>query len=259
MSEFYFTQTSVKDLEREETCPFRWKAQWLDGEIKSQPNEHTEKGSYFEYLVLGSGAVAGAEAKDMARLKNGSKSAEQLRIEEQAERVKGMLFDSNHPEFLGFTSILPQVELKSGNKKGTLDFAARDSGDDYWFIDLKLTADLSSDRTKYGWGNSWDEMDLIQMAHYQDLYFEVYNIRPRVGILVVDYSTKKRAEFGEIVISEDKIGEKNFRFSKAEEVVNLYNKNGWVKTPNVKECASCPLKCSDRINESKLVKKIVYY
>ena len=90
--EFFYTQTSVKDLEKEETCPTRWKAQWLDGLIPFKTNEDLDKGNYFEGVALGSGATDKV-VSDLPRLKTGEKSVDQQRIEAQAARCKRILFD----------------------------------------------------------------------------------------------------------------------------------------------------------------------
>jgi hypothetical protein len=259
MKEFYLTQTSLKDLERQETCPWRWKEQWLEGTIPFKSNEMMDKGKYFEQLILGSGAISGDEVNDLPRLKNGEKSAEHLRIDAQAERCKRMLFDEKDPEYLGFSVIATQLEVKVGNRKGTYDIHAWDQESWDWVIDLKLTSDLTSDRTQYGWGNDWASLDLVQITHYQDLFLQKFGKRPRMGLLVMDYSTQKRAMFGEICISENKLREKENRFKMAENVIDLYKTNGWVKIPNVKECEACPLKCDMRIDESKLIKKVINY
>lgn len=258
---FLFSQTSVKDLEKEETCPFRWKSQWLDGLIPFKGSEAMDKGSYFEYLVLGAGATI-VTVKDLPRLKNGDKSIEQIRIEQQADRAKRILFDSTDKDWLGFTLKSSQLEMRDENRKGTIDVVVTDQGGATWILDLKLTMDLTSDRTKYGWGNDWKDLDLLQQTHYENLYMKTTasdGKPPRMGLLVMDYSTKKRVEFGEIIISDEKRSECEARFKGAEEVFNLYQTNGWVKVPNYTECEACPLSCDFRKEGSKLIKKTVNY
>jgi CRISPR/Cas system-associated exonuclease Cas4 (RecB family) len=248
MKEFFFTQTAVKDLEKDETCPFRWKEQWIEGNVPFSSNPAMDKGKYFEQLILGSGAIAGDEILDLPRLKNGEKSAEHQRIEQQAERAEKMLFDEAHPEYLGLKYVDCQVDLRVGNRKGTVDIEMMDKDGTIWLIDLKLTSDASSTRSKYSWGNDWDTLDLIQMVHYHDLYYKHTGKEPRVALLVFDYSTKRQVIFNEVVINEKKQQELQVRFETAEIVVNLYKENGWVKTPNYSECKKCPLTCNERFN-----------
>lgn len=260
MSEFFFTQTALKDLEKPETCPLRWKKQWIDKEIQFPSNEAMIKGKYFEQLVIGAGAIEGDEVNDLPRLKNGDKSTDQLRIEAQAERAKRMLFTPEDEEYLGLIIKRVQYEMRSPSlRKGTWDIEAEDKEGSIWLVDLKLTSDLTSDRTPYSWGHNWDKLDLIQLPHYQDLYFELFGVRPRMALLVMDYTAQKRAVFGEIVISDSKLSQKEVRFTTAEQVVALYNKHGWPTDPSIKECETCPLLCKARINANKLIKKIINY
>lgn len=258
MGKFFYSQTSVKDLEKEETCPYRWKSQWLDGLIPFTSNEDMDKGSYFEWLFIGAGAITGKEITDLPRLQTGAKSTDQIRIEAQAERAK-RLFNPEDPEYLGFKMGRVQLRYNIGNQVGTIDIEAFDQEGTPWVIDVKLTKDLTSDRSKYGWGNDWASLDLLQQIHYESLYEKHEGVKPKMGLLVFDYSPAKRISFGELVISDAKKAEKELRFKAAEEAVNLYTKNGWVKIPNLKECDNCPLVCSERTHKSPISKKLIQY
>jgi hypothetical protein len=244
--EFYLSQTAVKDLEDDQTCPSRWRAQWLLKQIPFASNEHMDKGSYFEYLALGGGATAQA-VTDLPRLGNGSKSAEHKRIEQQMERFKRM-FDPTAKEFRGLMIIDRQVEIKDNKnrRKGTIDFVTKDlETDEIWINDLKLTADATSTRSKYGWGHSWDKLDMLQMVHYQDLYAGKHG-PARAALWVFDYSTQMRVKIGEIKISDKAKQEKDIRFDSAIEVIDMYEDRGWSTIPSEEECKGCPLKCADR-------------
>ena len=258
MSKFIFTQSALKDLENEQTCPRRWYGQWVERVIPFPSNEHLEKGKYFEWLFLGSGAKKDEKPPEMPRLKNGEKSTDQLRIEAQAVRAKEM-FTEGHPDYIGHTIVEVQKYIEIGDDAGTLDIVTKDQKGDIWVIDVKLTKDLTSDRTEYGWGNDWSEMDLIQQVHYQSLYQKLTGIRPQMALLVFDYSPQKRIVFGEIEISENKIVNKDIRFAAAKDAFRLYEQNGWTRIPNPKECDACPLACSERKNANKIsFKKIIY-
>lgn len=255
-----WSQSALKDLEKEETCPFRWKAQWIDKLIPNVSNEDLDRGKYFEQLLLGRGAIAGDIINDLPRLDNGTKSTDQFRIEAQAERGKRILFDPSDPEFLGFDIVNSQLDLISGDEKGTADIVAVDVESHVWLIDVKLTKDLTNTRTIYGWGNDISKMDLLQLVHYQKLYSDMFpESNPKIGLLIFDYSTAKRVKFVEIEVTKDKLVERYNRFLIAKEAVTLYNKNGWIKTPNEKECDKCPLSCRDRKPSGKvIIEKVIY-
>jgi len=248
-SEFFLTQTALKDLEKDSTCPDRWRALWLDKEIEFPSNEDMDKGKYFEWICLGGGAVTGQDVTDLPRTATGRKSIEQVRIEEQAQRFQ-QLFNPADIDFQGFEITEAQLELKSGKRKGTVDFMSKQlSTGDIWLNDLKLTRDATSVRSQYGWGHDWTDLDLVQLVHYADLYAELYNYKPRVGLWVFDYSPSKLVKFGEIVVSEKAREKKEIRFETAFEVIELYKKNGWTKIPSEQECKNCKLACPVRFKQ----------
>ncbi len=258
MHKFLWSQTAVKDLEKEETCPTRWKAQWLDRSIPSISNEDMDRGKYFEQLLLGHSANEKDIITDLPRLDNGTKSTDQIRIEAQAERGKRILSNPNDPEYLGFGIVSTQLRVTHEDESGVIDIEATDGKND-WVIDVKLTRDLTNTRTIYGWGNDLSTMDLVQLAHYSNLYEISTGRKPRVGFLIFDYSAKKRIKFSEILLSETRIRERLDRFNMAKEVVKLYETKGWVKTPSIGECEKCNIGCSLREYPSKIIKETVNY
>lgn len=253
-TEFFWTQTALKDLEKDTTCPDRWRGLWIDKEIEFPSNEDMDKGKYFEWLCLGGGAISGEDVTDLPRTATGRKSIEQTRIEEQAVRFQ-QLFNPADPDFQGFEITEAQVELRHNGRKGTIDFMAKElATGDLWLNDLKLTRDAESTRSQYGWGHLWSDLDLVQLVHYRDLYVAVHNIVPRVGLWVFDYSPSKQVKFGEIIISEKARDKKELRFETAIEVVELYKQNGWTKIPSESECKNCKLTCADRFQQPPISK-----
>ena len=254
---FFLTQTALKDLEKDSTCPDRWRALWLDKEIEFPSNEDMDKGKYFEWICLGGGAVSGQDVTDLPRTSLGKKTIDQIRIEEQAARFM-RLFDPKSNEFQGFEIIDKQVELKHNGRKGTLDFVTRHiETNTIWIDDLKLTRDANSTRSEYGWGHDWSDLDLVQMVHYADLYEDVYGIRPRVGLWVFDYSPDMLVRFGEIIISDKARKKKELRFASAVDVIGRYKENGWIKLPSEHECKSCKLSCPVRYKAQPIEKLII--
>ncbi len=254
---FYLTQTALKDLEKDTTCPDRWRGLWLDKELEFPSNEDMDKGKYFEWICLGGGAVSGQDVTDLPRTGTGRKSIEQIRIEEQAERFR-LLFDPNSPDFQGFEIIESQIEIRHNGRKGTIDFNTRElSTGDIWINDLKLTKDATSTRSEYGWGHDWSDLDLVQLVHYSDLLAGTRGIVPRIGLWVFDYSPSKLVKFGEIIVSKKAREKKELRFETALEVIELYKSNGWTKYPSENECKGCRLVCSARYKPAPIEKLIV--
>jgi len=258
---FLFSQTALKDLERPETCPLRWRAQWVNKDIPFMDTSDTERGKYFEQQVLGAGARADDVVTDLPRLKSGERSIDQVRIDLQARRVRQMLFDPASPEFLEMFNVFPQVYLRSLTtmREGTIDFTATDAEETPWIWDLKLTSDLTSDRTQYGWGNDFAVLDLIQCVHYEALYEEHFGVRPKVGLLICDYSPRRRILVVELLITAERRALKNARFQAAEEAKTLYDLNGWITIPSAQECDRCTLLCQKRIVPTPVIKKVITY
>lgn len=254
MDKFYLSQSALKDLEREDGCPEKWYRTWVTKEIKTVATEPMLYGSYGEYLCLGAGAPGTTSVTDLPRLKNGEKSAVQLRIEEQAERFRALIVDEQSPEWLGYRILNKQIPLKSEDTSGAVDFdAVHVATGGIWIIDLKFTGDMTRN-----WGDLFNK-DFIQLTHYRDLYASTFNLVPSVGLLVMDFSPKKELKFIELSISKQKIYEKDSRFNAAREAIELYNQHGWTKLPRQSECSSCPLQCDKRMTPSSVVfEKIPY-
>jgi hypothetical protein len=233
LSNFIWTQSAVKDLEKEETCPSRWKGLWLDKLWKTKASEAADYGNYFEYLCIGANAK-GEAIKDLPRLVNGNKSTTQKRIELQAARYKDFT-DPLSKSFLGYETIDTQVHLKGFingvETEGTADMLMSRDGIPV-IADLKLTEDLDNVRTKYGWGNPTKDIDLIQQVLYGKLYEQMTGIVPERILLVFEHGPKMRAKLIKLSVTGDKISEMEFRITTA---------NGWTHDPSEKECGACQI------------------
>lgn len=255
---FKWTQSALKDFERQEVCPRKWKAKWIDHEIESQSSDAMDMGKYFEYLAIGAGARAGDEVTDLPRNKNGSKTANQLRIEEQADICKSM-FDPKSENFIGIELISVQLKLENEeDEKGTLDFLGKRVSNGKPVIgDLKLTADVENTRGNYGWGNA-EQLDFTQQIHYHNLFVDVYDEEPETLLLVFDYSPRKGIKHIELQITDSKIEQVKERFTTAKEVFSQYTNDDWeVYDPSESECADCPLKCKNRFVKPLLQKESI--
>lgn len=254
MSDFFLSQSALKDLERDTSCPAKWQATWVTGEVINVATDPMNNGSYGEYLCLGGGAPGRSTITDLPRLKNGDKSVVQLRIEEQAERFNQLFFQENHPEYLGFKILGKQLQLENGKNRGVIDFDAVNLVEgETWIFDLKFTGSMPRI-----WGDLY-EKDFIQLTHYRDLYEFNFGILPRVGIIVFDYSPRKEIKFIELQISKQKVDEKNLRFGAAWDAINEYTKRGWARIPNLEECSTCPLVCSKRASTEQIVYETIVY
>jgi hypothetical protein len=263
MIDFVWTQSAVKDLEKDQTCPSRWKGQWLDRAFKSTTSEAANYGNYFEYLVIGANAK-GEVISDLPRTLKGDKTTTQRRIEAQAAIAKEMLFDKLAKSYLGYSPVDTQVKLSGAiagiQAEGTLDIEATQDADGYpTIIDLKCTEDIGSTRTVYGWGNPTEEMDLLQQVLYQQLYFQQHGVLPKMVLMVFEHGLQQRIKIINIKIGDRKIEEMMERFMACKETVELYTKKGFTFYPSEKECKNCPLTCDKRFKQQQIIFENVNY
>lgn len=247
MSELKLTQTSLKDLEKPTTCPTRWKGQWIDKVISFPSNENMMRGHFFEYLALGSGSGHQEDIVDLPKTTKGEPTAVEIRIREQAEVFKEM-FDPKSDKWIGLTIVDTQVKLSHEDEEGVIDFIAVDTDGIPYNADLKLTYDITSTQSEYGWGNV-DIMDLGQQVHYNGLYKKIHGVELKPVLFVFDYSTSKRIGRFDIEITDD--GYTNWEIRKEQywEVIQHYNEHGWTKLPSINECDRCSLECDRRVTK----------
>lgn len=242
------SQTSLKDLERDDGCPVKWKAKWIDKEIEFKASEVMNMGIYFETQVIGSG-VGGKKLDDLPRLKSGKKSTDHQRIDKQVERVKSMLFDSSHPDFLGLEVIESQIDIDIGGERGGLDIYCRDIELNCpAIVDLKLTTKMKG-FGEYDWSNP-QLMNLTQQPFYERLYRKKNEYVGKIVnyLIVADFSKELNIKVIKVVVSEDELDRIEYRLTEARKVIEHYEKEGWSYYPSVKECEDCLLKCEKRMN-----------
>lgn len=242
----------MKDLERRDSCPRKWKAKWLEKIIEQEASVEMLKGQYMETLCIGSGAH-GTLIEDLPRLKSGDKSADQLRIDQQAEAFK-RYFDPSDELYLGFKIVDTQVVVSDGIRQGVIDIVAEDEDGVICHIDLKATSNVENTFGDYSWGNP-ENMDFIQQTLYSELYKKQTGIEVvRVFLLVFDWSPNLGKKLIELDISNASVEDCSYRFSEADRLINEYEEDYWPTVPSRKECSGCPVECGNRFNELNIEK-----
>lgn len=248
------TQTLVKDLENPDTCPRRWYGQWVTKEFSVEPTEVQNYGRYFEYLCIG--ATADETVPVLPTTSRGEKTAVAKRIEQQADVFRS-LWDPSSPHYVGHKIVRVQ-ELLVGNingvpVQGRPDIIAEDENGGPYIWDLKCTEDCFADTHPAHWGNEFKKLDLLQLAVYQELYTQVYGVKPGVGLMIFDYGTKLNARIIKVNLTPQRVVDMQERFEAAAEVVQAYNQRGWSRIPSRYECKRCGVaNCELRYVENKL-------
>jgi hypothetical protein len=179
----------IKDLERKEGCPFKFYHKWFEDAMEYVPTEVMNYGRYFETLVIG-GSGHDEGLKELPLLKSGKKTSVNLRIDEQAEYCKSILFDEDHPDFLGFKVTGTQVKLRDdeSNYEGIADIIGEDLEDAMpVLVDLKLTADINATFGPYPWGSPHN-IDYLQQVLYSYLFEVQHGVKPHNLLIIFDYS-----------------------------------------------------------------------
>lgn len=253
---YVLSQTSLKDFEKEETCPVRWKGQWFDNLFKFEPNQAMIQGLYFEQQVIGDSATD--DRYEMPKNRDGSKKVAHKRIDEQAEYCKKVLFDKDFDDYIG-KYVGCEIEWKSfqhvvniDNKRIVIDILG-ECEEGVVLNDLKLTADVDNVFGGYTWGKI-SNMDLFQQGFYQMVYEKESGKRVAKNLLTVfDHSPKKGKKIFDLTLSESGRLTIIDRVNSFEYVVDYYEKNEWITTPSVEECERCSIECPFRMLESKVV------
>lgn len=253
---FVWTQSALKDLERETTCPYRWYGQWVlkTPEARPESTEAQMLGNYFEYLCIGANAK-GEAIKEIPKTKSGEPTAVQKRLEQQALKFKEF-FDPKSENYLGYEILQVQYPLSgelSGIKiEGTADIHAATTTRPRTpvIIDIKLTADAYSTYSEYGWGNSIEDMDLVQQVAYCKLYEQESGVKPLMVLMVFEHGTAMRSRIITIDIDDWRFDAVENRFLVANSVYEKYKEKGWSRIPSEKECGSCKLDCTKRFKKA---------
>jgi CRISPR/Cas system-associated exonuclease Cas4 (RecB family) len=203
-------------------------------------------GRYFETLVIG-GSAHDEGLTELPLTKTGKKTADNERIDLQAEYAKQMLFNKEHEHYLNFIPENYQVNIYNSdiNYRGTLDIMGTGLDGRPVIADLKLTSDIESTFGPYQWGNP-EAMDFLQQVLYSYLYESTFKIRPRNLLLVYDFSPKMGKKVLEIEVTDNSYEALFNRIESFEEAIKHYNEKGYTKYPSLKECEGCPfeeIKC----------------
>lgn len=250
------SQTSIKDFEKEETCPLRWKKQWFEREFKFKASLPMIQGLYFEQLVIGGSATD--EEYEMPANRDGKKKVAHTRIDEQAEYCKEVLFNKDFDDYIGkYVGI--DIEWKEfqyvvdiDNKRIVIDMLGECEEGEV-VADLKLTADVNNVFGPFAWGKV-SNMDLFQQGFYQMVYEKSTGKKVAKNLLVVfDHGPRKGKKVLDLTLTDAGRITIIRRVKEFENVVNHYENNGWPVNPSVDECANCPLECPFRIKEAKVV------
>lgn len=233
------TQSLVKSLEQE--CPRKVYEDFTNPK-PAYPGSPMDKGSYFETMCLGSGA-RGVVTTSLPLLNSGKKSADQIRIERQAQRFLNM-FNPSHVEFCGKTIAEKQIKITHGRNEGTIDFITSPT----IMYDLKLTENLD------GYWDDTSSIDFLQQTYYEWLFFKDRGFYPENRLLIFEYGPKERIKEIKINNSDEAIERMLERISHTTNLVDEWSVlDEWPREPQLSSCSKCPLSCSKRLIKESII------
>jgi len=252
LKDISFSQSLIKQFEKENYCPAKIKAMYIDKTHESAPTLSMDKGNYFEYLCLGINAK-GKQTIDLPRKRNNAKTVDQERIEYQAERFPEVLQELGiaFPKPLGRQILITWINEDGIKMEGTLDFVSAMNNPEYGkfevvVFDLKLTQNLNSTFGDFCWGKP-EEMDLLQAYYYPYLFKQHFkeklskNFLPPFGYVIFDYKPDPEYKLIMVEYDFDKEREIKERLRYAVEQARRCILMDWAPEPDVDECEKCPV------------------
>lgn len=246
MGSFVLSQSALKDSERIDCCMYKWRGRWITREIQFPSSIYMDRGSYFEYKCLGSGAYE--DVTELPLKKNGERYADSIRIDMQVARFNE-LFDKHNFDYIGLQikDIQKSLfsEFKGFKERGIIDAEVIDD----WsgktsLLDLKLSANVDSKFTHNPFNA--DDIDITQATWYSNMYERLHNYRPDFIYLVFDYSKDLNVRRLDISVSDTDILLLNER---KDSLIEKINSDFYEKAPSKKECSVCTLQCEARFSE----------
>lgn len=269
MSDFKLTQTCLKDLEKEETCPKRFYEQWVLKSFSSPETEAMRKGKFFEYLALGADAGKDDPVTDLRKEPGkGKKLTDQVRLEQQAERFRRM-FTKGDKLWIGHEIVETQVKMTAARTEGTMDFVTifrehtdHSNPDDVvgqkYLWDLKSTKDIESNPkfNPFSWADA-TQVDYTQQVYYKLLYRATKSEDLPCKVVIFDYTPEMRAKIIDINITEDAERSLVDRIDDALDTIESLDEDVPV-LPSYNECMKCKVKgCGSRITQNHIYRETV--
>jgi hypothetical protein len=245
------SQSIIKGVKNDFYCPKKY---FVYEVLKTYPKEETEsmvKGQLFEYLALGSVNREG-NIPEMKRNKNGSLTADEQRIREQAQRFPELI--DAHGIVLEQTNVrLSHVYSDQIVLTGIADALGTYQGKPYVF-DLKLTGNIHSTWGEFGWGNYWN-MDHTQAYMYPYILQQVLAREYGFMYLVFDYKPEPDYLFIDMEQEPLRKLELHESIRVAHEKLLYFRDTGYPPVGSFAECRSCKVEdCTSRVKVKPIEK-----
>lgn len=268
----YIHQSLIKAMTdkgtRRDYCGTKLYVTAITGQMETRPTESMQKGLYFEAHLLNNGLGKDGKPVTLPLLKNGKKSSDHLRIDEQVFHCKNVVIPELgllvSPELI-WRQFMVEVEDEETRKAFPFKvyieletdlispISYKDFRHELAIIDWKLTIDRNGCFGDFCWGRP-ENMDHIQAWVYS------FALKIPFFYVVVDYKARDRGwklvpvntytDHPNPKVAEQALMRRKEMFQTIRTVVSEIEFNhlhGWKTNPLPENCRTCPLKdCPDR-------------
>lgn len=237
-------QSGVKDLESPSVCPKKRKAYDIDKLFRRESTPMLY-GQYFEYCAFGTPAQDGSIPSIPPNSRTGKPVVAQLRIEQQARRLKQWMRDEGY--YMTSKDILLEWntsfhDLGDVVLHGVLDVMLRQGGRKV-ITDLKCVGDINSTFGPFCWGDM-ERYDKLQASFYIILLDQIFGVKADFMYYIADY--KKNPEFKTYPVRFEDVDYHDTmnRFELALKRQIEFEKQGWPAWPSEGACKNCQVDCA---------------
>lgn len=242
--DFKLSQTAMKDLEKEETCPAAFQSRWLEKLEDSKSSWPMTLGHYFETHCIGGGAH-GQKVEELPKQKNGSPYIDEKRVNAQIEAFRAM-FQTDSPYFCGYYIQEVQEFLETRLCRGVIDFMIQDKKANDFISDLKLTKDLDNDFGDFQWKDQ-ERIDFTQQVFYSLLYEKVHGVSLPLKVFVFEYGPKLRKKVFNVDINPSTRRDVVARIGAALDTIDYWYEKGF-------PCRADPETCDSQLCDKEAIR-----
>lgn len=228
------SQSIIKAVLPQDTCPLSIKRRYIDGE-QVPPSDLMMRGRLFEYHLIGS--TRGGDTPELPKLKKGGLSQSEKDLMELITYARS-IFDEIG---LDVSKGQSQVELfdQMHELEGHIDHINFDiqNPDRQAIYDVKYTETKYDDRWN-GWADFDSKLDAkIQACQYILLYHENYGKYVPYYFLVFGKSFWCRII--KVVVTKESMSYHTIRIQQTMERLKTWMANGWPASPEFMKCSTC--------------------
>jgi hypothetical protein len=253
----------VKMVLKERVCPKRLYHTRITNDTSEELTESLARGIFFEYKAFGTlPNNPSQQIVDLPRLQNGKKSADQVRIEMQADMLplnfQKMKWDIAYTNFNTTIKLNDKFSIKV-ILDAVVNAYDEEHGEVTAIVDTKLTKDVNNKFGDSCWGSPEFMDHLSAVVYYwvfslllKEISEKHPNLKSDLPIkfyyYVADYKQDMECKIIEKVIHPNSIREMEHKLKSSMSLILSWEEQGFPAMPHSSLCSNCPLysKCDEK-------------